>query len=429
MELMNAKGTKDFLPEEKILRDEITQKIKDIFERYGYNPLETPILERYDVVTAKFGAGENSDAMNEIFKLQDQGGRELGLRFELTFPLARVIGMNPGLKMPFKRYQFGEVFRDGPIKLGRMRQFWQCDVDIIGVKSVAADAELLALARDVFQALNLDVTLEVNTRKILSAILSSVNITTEKQQAVLIALDKIKKLTKEELTKELKNLNLNKEQVQFLLEIMALQGTNEEKLKRLQIILKGDESLLELQEFFKYLKEFDIEVIFSPSLVRGLSYYTGPIYEAYLKNSSITSSVAGGGRWDAMIGSYLESDKIFPATGISFGLEPITEALKMQKSIKKSVVQVYVVPIKTEEEAITCVSALRKEGINADIDLVGRGISKNLEYANTYGIPFVCILGKEELSKKKYKLKNMESGEEELLSFEALTKKLIKKEQ
>ena len=143
MELENSKGTRDFPPEDKIMRNEIGEKLKSVFERYGYSPLETPIIERLDVLTAKAGAGEDSDAYNEIFKLTDQGERKLGLRFDLTVPFARFIGMNPQLRLPFKRYQIEPVFRDGPIKLGRYRQFWQCDVDVVGCKGMIADAETL----------------------------------------------------------------------------------------------------------------------------------------------------------------------------------------------------------------------------------------------------------------------------------------------
>ena len=143
MELQLPKGMRDIHPEDKILRETITKELTKIFEVYGFNPLETPIVERFDVLSNKFGAGETSDAMRETFKLEDQGSRKLGLRFDLTVPLARYIAMNPNIKLPFKRYQIGEVFRDGPIKLGRYREFWQCDVDSVGSRNMLADAELV----------------------------------------------------------------------------------------------------------------------------------------------------------------------------------------------------------------------------------------------------------------------------------------------
>ena len=150
MKLQLPKGMRDFGPEEKILRDKIVNTLKYVFELYGYVPLETPIVERYDVLSAKFAAGQESDAMKETFKLKDQGKRELGLRFDLTVPFARYVAMNPNLKMPFKRYQIGEVFRDGPIKLGRYREFWQLDADLVGSKEMLADAELIKMTLDFF---------------------------------------------------------------------------------------------------------------------------------------------------------------------------------------------------------------------------------------------------------------------------------------
>ncbi|MBI2110531.1 histidine--tRNA ligase [Candidatus Woesearchaeota archaeon] len=427
MELINAKGTKDFLPEEKILREEIISIIKEIFEKYGFNPIETPILERYDILTAKFAAGQESDVMKEIFKLQDQGGRDLGLRYELTFALARVIGMNPNIKMPFKRYQLGEVFRDGPLKLGRMRQFWQCDVDVVGIQSVAADAEILSLAQDVFKALNLEVSIEVNDRKLLNEILAKAKVEKSIQIPVLIILDKFKKIGEKEVITELRKKNLTQEQCNFILTAISITGSNDEKLAKLKKIL-SEESIDELEKFFSYLSKFNVKFSFNPSLVRGLGYYTGPIYEAYLKKSEVKSSVAGGGRWDNMIGNYLGNDKKYYATGISFGLEPIYEAIKMRrKEVKKSVVQIYLIALGTEKEAIRIAQALRKNNIQADLDLAGKGISKNLEYANTLSIPYVLIIGKEELKKKKLRLKDMKTGKERLLTLAEVTKSLIKK--
>ncbi|MBI1968963.1 ATP phosphoribosyltransferase regulatory subunit, partial [Candidatus Woesearchaeota archaeon] len=177
MELQTAKGVRDIPPEEKLLKNQVVRTIQAVFELYGFQPLETPILERYETLTAKFAAGEASDALKETFKLKDQGDRDLGLRFDLTVPLARYIAMNPMLKLPFKRYELGPVFRDGPIKLGRYREFWQCDADIIGASSLLAEAELLALVQTVFNKLQLDVVIKVNNRKILNGLLEQSGIT------------------------------------------------------------------------------------------------------------------------------------------------------------------------------------------------------------------------------------------------------------
>src|SRR3989339_656557 len=170
--LQRAKGVRDFGPAEKIARDKLIQTLRSVFELYGYNPIETPVMERYELFASKYGIGQESDAMRETFKLKDQGLRDLVLRTEFTVPFARFVGMNPQLKMPFKRYQIGKVFRDGPIKLGRYREFYQCDVDVVGVSNPAVDAELVKLINTVFSKLNLEVVIKTNNRNVLNAILS-----------------------------------------------------------------------------------------------------------------------------------------------------------------------------------------------------------------------------------------------------------------
>ena len=181
-----------------------------------------------------------------------------------------------------------------------------------------------------------------------------------------------------------------------------------------------------MKELLEYLETYDVKTtIFDPSLARGLAYYTGPIYEVLLTDSSITSSAAGGGRYDELIGNYLGTNEEIPATGISFGIEVIVEALKEKgKAVKKTIAQIYVIPIKTKTESIKIVQKLRKAGINTDIDLLDRGISKNLQYANTYKIPFVVFVGQKEIDLGKVKLRDMESGKEELLTINQILKQL-----
>src|SRR3989344_4982677 len=172
MKLQLAKGVKDTPPEEKILQLKVVDTLRKNFELYGYSPLETPILERYDTLASKYAGG--SEIIKETFKLRDQGKRDLGLRYDLTVPFCRFIAMNPNLKMPFKRYQIGRVFRDGPIKLGRFREFWQCDIDVVGIKSMKIDAEFIEIFNKVFKELNIKIEIKVNNRKILDAIMNKI---------------------------------------------------------------------------------------------------------------------------------------------------------------------------------------------------------------------------------------------------------------
>jgi histidyl-tRNA synthetase len=201
MELQLPRGMRDFPPEEKILRDEVISVLKGIFELYGFSPLETPVVERWEVLSAKYSGGE--EILKETFKLTDQGGRQLGLRYDLTVPLARFVGMNPTIKRPFKRYQIGTVYRDGPIKKGRTREFYQCDADIVGSSSPLADAECVQLALDVFEKLGIDVEVKINNRKVLYELAQAAEIPEELTEAAILSLDKLEKIGPDGVLREM----------------------------------------------------------------------------------------------------------------------------------------------------------------------------------------------------------------------------------
>ena len=423
MEIQTAKGVKDLAPEEKIMKNKVVNTICKTFELYGFAPLETPTLERYETLAAKYGAGAESDVLKETFTLQDQGGRKLGLRFEMTTSLARFVAQNPVLKMPLKVYQAGSVFRDGPIKAGREREFWQADADTVGTSSMIADAEQVALLCDVFRELNFKFVIKVNNRKILNGILKQSGITEVRE--ALIAIDKLDKIGKVGVAEELKQRGYSKAQVDKVFTLLTKSAT----LASLQKKVKDEEGrqgLAELEELFGFLKSMEVkEVEFDLSLARGQAYYTGTVVEAYLKNNVVTSSIAAGGRYDQMIGNFMGGGREIPAVGISFGITPIMEQLKAQDKLKeKTPAKVLIIPINTPNEALKMAQELRKAGICTDFASGKKGVSKNLEYANALAIPYVAILGEEELKKKKFLLKEMSSGTEQLLSLKDLVKKL-----
>ena len=237
MELQLPKGTRDFAPEEKILRDRIVSTLKEVFELYGYAPLETPILERFDVLASKYAGG--SEILKEAFRLKDQGDRELGLRYDLTVPMCRYIAMNPTMKMPFKRYQIGEVFRDGPVASARYRQFTQCDVDVIGSSSMATDAEIVSLICMAFFKLNLEVKVKLNSRKLLNDILGYCGVEKEKQEAAILSIDKLEKFGVDVVKSELKQQRIDEKKITTILSLMAISGSNEEKISQLKKFLKN----------------------------------------------------------------------------------------------------------------------------------------------------------------------------------------------
>jgi len=435
MELQLPKGMRDINPEDKIIRDEIVKNLIETFELYGFNPLETPIVERFDVLSAKFAAGETSDAMKETFKLTDQGERNLGLRFDLTVPFARYVAMNPNLKLPFKRYQIGEVFRDGPIKLGRYREFWQCDVDIVGTKSMIADAELIKLALESFQKLKLDAYLEVNNRKLLQSLLVNAGVQIKDLQNVIIVMDKLAKIGLEGVKEELLKI-IKKDSVAKIVKILEIDGTPTQMFEKLEPLIKGmeaREALDELKELFSYFNKKQRENIkFNLSLARGFGYYTGTVFEGFLRSSEVTSSICGGGRYNRMIGEFIGFGD-YPAVGISFGLDVIAESIKMgDPETKKTKVKIYIIPIKTTKdviqkstkEAIRVVDKLRAAGINTDMDLSLKAISKNLDYVDKMGIPYTLIIGKKEINQHRFTLRNMKTGKENLVNLDELIRKL-----
>ena len=426
MKIQLAKGVKDTPPEEKIVKNQVVDTLQKVFENYGFAPLETPLIERYETLAAKFAAGDASDALTEIFQLTDQGKRKLALRFDLTVPLSRFVAMNPTLKMPFKRYQVGRVFRDGPIKLGRYREFWQMDIDTVGTSSMLADAEIIAMAASCFNKLKLDVKIKVNNRKLLNGILEQAGIKKNKEDAI-ISIDKLDKIGNDGVKKELIEKGVSESAINKMFS-MIKEGITLEDLKNKITTEVGKEGLQELEELFNYLKQMGVKTAkFDVSLARGLAYYTGTVFEVFLNKGTITSSLAGGGRYDEMIGQFLGGGRVIPAVGISFGIAPIMDTLnELNPEVKKTPAQVYVIPMNTIKESLAIASKLREAGISVDFSLGKKGMSKNLEYANALNIPYVIILGEDELSKNKILLRDMKTGDQKLLTVEQIIKKLRK---
>ncbi|MBS3114449.1 histidine--tRNA ligase [Candidatus Woesearchaeota archaeon] len=422
MNLQIPKGTRDFSPEEKIVMDKIVSTLKEVFELYGYAPLDTPILERFDVLSSKYAGG--AEILKETFKLKDQGSRELGLRYDLTVPMCRYIAMNPTIKMPFKRYQIGEVFRDGPVASGRYRQFTQCDVDVVGSSSMSADAEIIALIYVAFCKLNFEVNIKVNNRKLLNDILNYCGIEKSKQENVILSIDKLEKLGINVVKNELKEQKIDIGKIDKIINIINIKGNNSEKISQLKKILKDSRGLNEIEQLLSYLKNLNFEADFDVSLARGLAYYTGAVIETFLKSSSVKSAVCAGGRYDNMIGAFLGKGN-YPAVGVSFGVDRIYDAVvEKQKTKRKTNAKVYIIPIKTLNEGMKIAQQLRDAGINTDIDLMDRGPSKNLEYANSLGIPYVVFVGKKELQENKVKLRDMKIGKEEMFDINDIIRKL-----
>lgn len=417
---MNVKGTRDFLPEEMILRQQVLEKIRDVFETFGFQPLETSALETWEVLSKKGAGGE--EILNETYNFKDKGERMIGLRYDLTVPLARVIADNPNLPLPFKRYQIGNVWRYGDVAKARFREFLQADIDIAGSESSLADAEVIACAIECFNALGLkEFYVRLNNRKILNEILKLSKVSENKFSDVLRSIDKLDKIGMDEVVKEVESKGISKDSIKKVLSYIKIKGEPEKVFKEIENL----EGVSELKEIISYLKlmKLDSKVKVDLSLARGLDYYTGPIFEVFAEQG--IGSIAAGGRYDNMIGLFLGRN--IPATGISLGIERVIEVMKERKMLEKvkSKTKVFVIAVndKVRDNVLKIVQMLREKSVKVDYDLRSRSLSKQLEYASSLGIPFTAIVGEKELKEKSVKLRNMKTGKEEMVKIKELVKK------
>jgi len=354
------------------------------------------------------------------------------LRYDLTVPLARFYGANPNLRLPFKRYEIGKVFRDGPVKVGRFREFTQCDFDVVGLNSMLAEFEIINIFLTGFNELNLKIKVIVNNRKLLDGLLVEAGIQENDFEKTILSIDKKEKLGWTYVEKELIEKGLLKKEIEKIKELIEISGDNKIKLANVKQVLSADNKIglqgwKELNELIDLLGN-KIEIDFS--LSRGLSYYTGTVFECFLSDGSIKSSIGAGGRYNKMLASFLNKEEEIPAVGASFGLEVIFEAMKSQVE-KQSLVQVYLIPIGIEvEKVLPIVQKLRNLNVNCDFDFFGKGISKNLDYCNKQGILFAGIIGENELKENNLTLKDLTSGEQTKIKLNDLEKikVLIEKE-
>ncbi|TKD72460.1 histidine--tRNA ligase [Pseudalkalibacillus hwajinpoensis] len=418
----NVKGTMDYLPEEEVIRRNIRRTLEDKFIQYNCLPLETPILNKQELMASKYAGG--AEILEEMYSLSDRGERELALRYDLTIPFAKVVAMNPDLQMPFKRYEIGKVFRDGPVKPGRFREFTQCDVDITGVDSQLAEAELMEMAFDIFDKLNLDVTIQYNNRKLLSGLLDSLSIPNPLLNDVILTLDKLEKIGMVGVKKELQKKGIASQSIR-----RVEKGTQDWIDKDISYFKKFssvnekvEKGLLELEELTSYLEGLGLQnrCKFNPFLARGLDIYTGTIYEIFLADQSITSSIGSGGRYDSAIGGLLGTDEPVSTVGISFGLDVILTAIKSKEIalVKDEKPDYLIIPIGAKREALIVASTYRNKGYRTELDMSGKRTGKSLDRANKRGINQVILVGEQEVERNEIVLKLLNEGTEERLSFQ-----------
>ena len=420
-------GFMQLLPNEQILFNEMKEKIQKTYEKFGFLPLDTPIIESSEVLLAKAG-GETE---KQIYRFS-KGDSDLSLRFDLTVPLAKYVTENyANLSFPFRRYQIGKVYRGERTQKGRFREFYQCDIDVIGdgELDLINDAELPSVIYTIFTKLGFsNFTIRINNRKILNGLFESLN-QKEKAVEILRIIDKIDKIGKDAVIEELEKIEVEKEAVEKIIEFISINGTSDEKIEKLKKLNIENETYIkgveELEYVVKHMRMFEIpENNFNVDLTiaRGLDYYTGTVYETFLNDYRELGSVCSGGRYENLAEYY--TDKKLPGVGVSIGLTRLfykLNEMNLIKASKKSISEVLIIPMVEDLTIpIKIANKLRTKGTNAEIYLNNKKLKAKFKYADKLKIPYVIVVGEDEIQSGKYTLKNMETGEEQKIEFENL---------
>lgn len=445
------KGTRDFSPEQMVKRNFIFEIIKKVFEKFGFLPLETPAMENLSVLTGKYG-DEGDKLLFKILnsgaflKNADLGNRpdhtkllpkiaEKGLRYDLTVPFARYVVMNQSeIAFPFRRYQIQPVWRADRPQKGRYREFYQCDADVVGTNSLLCEAENVLMINEVFENLGIgDFSIKVNNRKILSGITEVIG-AKGKETTFCVAIDKLDKIGKENVIEELRSNGFTAESLAKAEPFFNVSGGNKGVISQLKNALSASETGLkgisEIEEIFEYLENFeanDPKLQVDITLARGLTYYTGAIFEVVAHNSSITSSIAGGGRYDDLTGVFgLEG---VSGVGFSFGIERIFDIMEEKNLFPAENLRTTKILIVNFDEnsgryALKILKKLRDENIASELFPEPAKLKKQMAYANRKQIPYVLMIGSREIENEKYGLKNMVTGKQEEWGIEDIVSQL-----
>ena len=420
-------GFMELLPSEQILFNQIKETIEDTYKMYGFLPLDTPVIELSDVLLAKAG-GETE---KQIYRF-NKGDTDLALRFDLTVPLSKYVAKNYGnLSFPFRRYQIGKVYRGERAQKGRFREFYQCDIDIIGdgELDLINDAELPSVIYTIFTKLGFsDFTIKINNRKILNGLFQSLG-QKENSVEILRIIDKIDKIGKENVVEELRKINIDDSVINKIIDFIEIKGTNSEKIEKLKSLGIENETfnkgIEELEFVANNMSLFGVpeeNYMIDLTIARGLDYYTGTVYETFLNDYRELGSICSGGRYENLAEYY--TDKKLPGVGISIGLTRLfykLNELNLIKTNKKSISDVLIIPM-TEDlsTAIRIATKLRNQGVKTEIYLNNKKLKAKFKYADKLEIPYVIIIGEDEIQNNVVKLKDMKTGEEKEIPMDDL---------
>lgn len=419
-------GFMELLPHEQIQFNHIRDVIRHSYEKFGFLPIDTPIIESSEVLLAKAG-GETE---KQIYRF-NKGENDLSLRFDLTVPLAKYVAKNYNdITFPFRRYQIGKVYRGEKVQRGRYREFYQCDIDVIGdgELSIVNDAEVPSIIYNIFSELNFGkFTIRMNNRKILTGFFNALNLS-EKTVDVLRIIDKIDKVGKDVIREMLADISVTGEVADKIIEFVTIKENAIEYLKALNI---EDETfnlgVEELEKVLSYIESFGVPkeyYMVDLSIARGLDYYTGMVYETILDERPEIGSVCSGGRYDNLAEFY--TNKKLPGVGISIGLTRLFYVLNEYNLInlneKKSISDVVIIPMLEDlSYPIEVATILRRKGIKSEIYFENKNMKKKMNYANKSNAPYAIIIGEDELTTKTVTLKNMSTGEQKNITVDEIT--------
>ena len=419
------RGTRDYLPEDQLKKNWVVDTVRKVYESYGYEPLDTPAFEYLEMLQIKSG----EDILNQIYAFRDKSDRDLALRFEHTASTVRVVAAHRELQKPFKRYIIGPTWRYERPSETRFREFLQADIDIFGVESSIADAEVISAVVEAFSRLGFEgFIIYLNDRRILKSIVELAGILPENSLDAIRAVDKIKKISKDGVIEELKKISPNEKVSIKLLDLIGLKGKPLEVICSVKQTLKdypeGIKGCEALEELIKYARAFGFAdyIEIDLSLARGLDYYTGPIFEVFAKGFEDYSSIAGGGRYDDLV--ELFGGEPTPATGVSFGVDRVSLILEEKEGFKDVSLgaDAYVAPVNNDVvlNAIKITQSLRKAGISTIVDLMSRRLGKQFEYADKKEIPKVVVVGAKELAEMSVMVRDMKTGDQKKIKIDEL---------
>lgn len=415
MTFETLKGTKDYAFLEATVKERMFSTLKEEFMKNGFRPFQTPHIEYRDTLTHKYD--EDAEIVQEIFNVQDRGQRALGLRYDLTIPLCRFLAQNiKSLKLPFRRYHIGSAFRDGPVKTGRLREFEQCDCDVVGLKGQDIEIELMELYYRCYTKLGLDIVIELNSNKILKGALLQSGFKEDELDSGVLIIDKFKKIGEENVVKELVEKGIDEEISKRAVTLLTQHSLEELETKAQHEILK--QGCQELQELVRGCKILGIPTRVNVTMSRGHAYYTGNIWEVYDTTKTVTSSIGAGGRYDKGIANYIGVDEEIPAVGISFGVVGMMELLldkekKNSKNESGGVTNTLIVPLdSTLVTKCNIIANQIREEEHKNVELYYGKLKKAFDYCESLDIKEIVVFGKKDEENNSFKIKELESGEE-----------------